>query len=475
MSVFSVTGAWRICSGARDSGGDGLPVALSAGPSRRAASSRSSNLTRPSSSSITFLERSAPCTRPMLWNVSTAPPRSRAMSSVLATCRDVPFARTSLRRRPCTNSVTMNAQPFAARPQSRTRTRAGWAIEAGTIERAIRSSPSAAAVDNAITRSGIARRSSLTQHLANRVHDGIDLGRLLRRDGSRRRLEILAHAIVLFPALPRNVEIDGLPLLVTVLLEPIEVAGHELRERADGLAIVAAIVERDEDGLDRDGVDGLGLPRVRLRGNRGARIELGDVLVRDGDETEVIAGGDALVEQPDGIAGDEEHGVDPAGLQLAEGLIGIDGDHLAGRDPRDLEQEPGGEVRAATLAADRHPLVRQVVEGGDPAAGEQVDLLVVQREDHLDLLGDPLQGRVGLHLGDEGEDVRLDDADLHAGPLVDRIDVFHRALGVVHGDADAVRLAERLEIEAELIVRALVAARDDADVRGPRANGADDG
>ena len=66
------------------------------------------------------------------------------MSSVLATWGDVPFARTSLRRRPCTNSVTMNAQPFAARPQSRTRTSAGWAIEAGTIERSIRSSTSAA-------------------------------------------------------------------------------------------------------------------------------------------------------------------------------------------------------------------------------------------------------------------------------------------------------------------------------------------
>ena len=94
-----------------------------------------------------------------------------------------------------------------------------------------------------------------------------------------------------------------------------------------------------------------------------------------------------------------------------------------------------------------------------------MDFLVVEREHHLDLLRDPLEGLVGLYFGDEGEHIGLHDADLNAGPLVDGVDVLHGSLGGIDAQVDTVRLAERLEIEAELIIGALLAPRHYAHVR----------
>ena len=94
-----------------------------------------------------------------------------------------------------------------------------------------------------------------------------------------------------------------------------------------------------------------------------------------------------------------------------------------------------------------------------------MDFLVVEREHHLDLLRDPLEGLIGLYFGDEGEHIGLHDADLNTGPLVDGVDVLHGSFGGVHAQVDAVRLAERLEIEAELIIGAFLASRHHAHVR----------
>src|SRR2546428_5625723 len=132
------------------------------------------------------------------------------------------------------------------------------------------------AVGAAITPVAVARTRRSSQHLADRVHDGIDLGPLLRRGDPGGRLEIFADAVVLLPALELEVEVDRLPLRVAVLLEPIEVRRQELRELADALTVRAPVIEGHEHRLDGDGLDGVLLPRVRVRWDRCARVELGD-------------------------------------------------------------------------------------------------------------------------------------------------------------------------------------------------------
>ena len=98
-------------------------------------------------------------------------------------------------------------------------------------------------------------------------------------------------------------------------------------------------------------------------------------------------------------------------------------------------------------------LIREVVEGGDIATAEEVDLLVVEREDHLRLARDSLQDRIRLNPADEGEDVGLDDPHLNAGPLEHRVDVLHRPSGRIHGQVDALWLDQRLQVQAELMSR----------------------
>src|SRR5216117_2316533 len=130
-------------------------------------------------------------------------------------------------------------------------------------------------------------------------------------------------------------------------------------------AIAPPIVERHEDRLDRDGLDGLGLPGVRVGGDRDGRVELGDVLVGDRDEHEIVRRGDAFGEEPHRIPGDEEHRVDPPCPELRQRPIGVDQHHLTRRDLRHLEEQPHGEVGPAALPPDRHPLPGEIVEGGD--------------------------------------------------------------------------------------------------------------
>jgi hypothetical protein len=103
---------------------------------------------------------------------------------------------------------------------------------------------------------------------------------------------------------------------------------------------------------------------------------------------------------------------------------------------------------------------------GDILPAEDVDLLVVEREHHLDLFGDPLEHRVGLDAGDEGQHIGLHDAELRARTLINGEDVLHRSLRGHDGQVDPVRGDEPLQIQPELIIGPLVAAGDDAHVHG---------
>ncbi len=97
-----------------------------------------------------------------------------------------------------------------------------------------------------------------------------------------------------------------------------------------------------------------------------------------------------------------------------------------------------------------------------------MDLLVVKRKHHLDLLGDALQDGVRLHACHEGQDVRLHDAELCGRTLVDGEDVLDRPLGGRDGQIDTVRLHQPLQVQPELVIGALLAARHDAHVRRGR-------
>src|SRR5882724_10049760 len=278
-----------------------------------------------------------------------------------------------------------------------------------------------------------------------------------------RGADVLPHAVVLLPALERIVEVDRLPLRVAVLEQPAHLLRHRLREPPDVVAILPAKIERDQHRLDRHAVDRGPLPLVDVGGNLGARIELGDALVRDRDQLEAVLLGDVFLEQLHREAGHVEHRVDAPGLELGQRLAGIDRHHLGGHDLGELEEQTRGEIGAAPVTADGHALAGQVVEIADALLAQQVDFLVVEREYHPRLLGDAAEDRVRLHPRHECEHVGLHDAHLHARALVDREDVLDGALRRVHGEVH-VRLRQLLQIEAELIVGALVAAGDDAHV-----------
>src|SRR6266498_580587 len=143
-SVFSDTAPLRICSGERYSGGgSGVVMPVLGSSARRSANSTSMSLTLPSSPILTFRGRSAPCTIPMLWSVSTAPPSSMAQRRAVVTSSS-PSARISLRRHPWATSMATKAWLFSASPNSNTPTSAGWAVDASTRDRPLRSSVCAA-------------------------------------------------------------------------------------------------------------------------------------------------------------------------------------------------------------------------------------------------------------------------------------------------------------------------------------------
>src|SRR5947199_7060025 len=151
---------------------------------------------------------------------------------------------------------------------------------------------------------GLSLTSLLTEHLADRVHDRIDLGGLLRAGGLGGRLvQVFLHAVVLLPALQRELEVDRLPLRVAVLRQPLEVRRQNLGEPSHVVAIAPPIVERHEDRLDRDGLDVLWMSGVRVGGDRDGRVELGGCHVGYWDEREMVRRGDTFCERPYPIPG----------------------------------------------------------------------------------------------------------------------------------------------------------------------------
>src|SRR5207247_6027392 len=97
---------------------------------------------------------------------------------------------------------------------------------------------------------GPSMASLLTEHLADRVHDRVDLGGLLRGGGPGRWLrEILPHAVVLLPPLQGKLEVDRFPLRVAVLRQPLPVRRQHLCEPPHVLAVGPPVVEGDEECL----------------------------------------------------------------------------------------------------------------------------------------------------------------------------------------------------------------------------------
>src|SRR5262249_49174423 len=191
--------------------------------------------------------------------------------------------------------------------------------------------------------------------------------------------DVLPNAVVLLPALERIVELNRLPLGVTVVSEPAHVRGEELGEAADVIAVEPAEVEGHQDRLDGDRGQRLRLPSVHVRRNLGGRIELDDALVGYGDQRQVVGGRDAFRQELHRRAGDIKHRVDATRLELGQRFVRVDVHHLSRLDLRDLEQETSRQIGPAALAADGHALVRELVEVGNILPAEDVDLLVVER------------------------------------------------------------------------------------------------
>src|SRR5262249_12807531 len=96
----------------------------------------------------------------------------------------------------------------------------------------------------------------VTQHALDGVQD-----RIVRRFRGGGRgpgvRDELTNAIELFQVLQRIVEMDRLPLGVTIAPEPADVRGEELGEAADVIAVEPAEVEGHQDRLDGDRGQGL--------------------------------------------------------------------------------------------------------------------------------------------------------------------------------------------------------------------------
>src|SRR5207244_7874689 len=70
--------------------------------------------------------------------------------------------------------------------------------------------------------------SLVTEDLADRVHHRVELPALLGRGGSGRGfVQILLHAVILFPPLQGELEVDLLPLGVAALHQRLDVRRHD--------------------------------------------------------------------------------------------------------------------------------------------------------------------------------------------------------------------------------------------------------
>src|SRR6266536_105936 len=121
-------------------------------------------------------------------------------------------------------------------------------------------------------------RRSLVQHFLDGVHDRVVARWLDRRRGATALSEALAHAVVLLPPLEGRLQVDRLPLRVSVLDERCQVGRHGLGELAHQLAIPPPEVEGDQDGLHRHGGHRSRLRGVYVRRDLDPGIELGDAL-----------------------------------------------------------------------------------------------------------------------------------------------------------------------------------------------------
>ena len=249
-----------------------------------------------------------------------------------------------------------------------------------------------------------------------------------------------------------------------------------LRERVD--RVLGDIVAGEDDGGDSDG-DRVGVQTVDIRRDgdlgvvRGCGEQLIDVLVIEGDEVDVLRGGE-VGDGGRGRAGDDERRVDLAVLQgvgaVAEGLIGgLDvslGQAVGAEDVHRVE------VHAGTGRADRDALALKVSDGLDAGVGrDDLHLLGVEGGDSgeavdLAVLLKQVRAVVGV-----GHDVGLAESqvsvavgqleDVGLRTVADKADDIHaRVVGGMLGQHGA-----------ECVVRAGLAAGDEAELRAVRGRG----
>ena len=211
---------------------------------------------------------------------------------------------------------------------------------------------------------------------------------------------------------------------MAVRSQPFEVILKGFGEFANILAVDSSEVVGNKNCLHGDGIDHLILPAVGLRRNFDVQVKVEDTLVRDWNKRELVLGCHSLRKELDGLACHIEHGIDLPLLQLSQGLVRSDSDEFPGPHLGDFKEYFCSKIRAASFLSDGHDPVGQIIEIHYPLLPEQMDLFVVQWKDHSCFTRDPSQSSIGLYFGNEGQNVRLDNPQLDAGSLVDRIDVL---------------------------------------------------
>src|SRR4029453_3710658 len=211
-------------------------------------------------------------------------------------------------------------------------------------------------------------------------------------------------------------------------------------EAADRFTLGPPRRERDQDGLYGRGPDRHRLPIVDVRRDLRLAVHLEDAIVRDRDERQPVRRRQLVVQDPHRIAGDVDHRVDPAPLQLGQPLAEVDRQRLARYDAGQLEQQASGEVRAAALVADGDPLPGQLVEVPDVRATDHVDIFVEEREHHPEVARDARDRRIRGQGGDEVEDVRLHDPELDVAAFEDGANIVDRPARRIDPQLDAAAL-----------------------------------
>ena len=129
----------------------------------------------------------------------------------------------------------------------------------------------------------------------------------------------------------------------------------------------------------------MALPWIGVGRNLGNRVEFGNAFVAYGHDVQPIPDPNLLGKKGYGESGHVEHGVNGAGLEHGQGIIRAHGQGLGRFDTRNLKKELGSEIGARTFLVHGHPPVFQVIKRRNFGFTQQMDLFVVQGENHFGL------------------------------------------------------------------------------------------